>query len=74
MLPRELPEELGTEIGAACFGPNTSLLLQDPLNQATYETGKILSRSIGSLKYGDTFLAEKHGPDGLGKFFLAKVT
>jgi len=74
MLPRELPEELGTEIGAACFEPNTSLLLQNPLNHATYDPGKTLSRSVGSLKYGDTVLAEKHGPDGQGNFFLAKIT
>jgi len=72
--PREHPVEQETDIGAACFEPNTSLLLQDPLNHATYDPGKTLSRSIGSLKYGDTVLAEKHGPDGRGNFSLAKIT
>ena len=51
---------------AVCFEPNTALLLQDPLNHATYDPGKTLSRSIESLNYGDTVLAEKHGPDGRG--------
>ena len=74
MLPREHPVEPKTERGAACFEPNTALLLQDPLNHDTYDPGKVLSRSIGSLKHGDTVLAEKHGPDGRGNFFLAKVT
>jgi len=64
-----------TEIGAACFEPSTALLLQNPLNHDTYDPGKALSRPIGSLKHGDTVLAEKHGSDGRGTFFyLAKVT
>jgi len=74
MLPREHPVDLATETGAPCFEPNTALLLQDPLNHVTYDPGKTLSRSIGSLKQGDTVLAEKHGPDGRGNFSLAKVT
>jgi len=74
MLPREYPVELAIEFWAACFEPNTALLLQDPLNHDTYDPGKTLSRSIGSLKHGDTVLAKKHGPDGRGNFFLAKVT
>jgi len=74
-LPREHPVEPATGIGAACFEPNTALLLQDPLNHDdTYDPGETLSRPIGSLKYGDTVLAEKHGPDGRSNFFLAKVT
>jgi len=68
-----LPEELGMEIGAACFEPHTALLLQDPLNHDTYDPGETLSRPIGSLRYGDTVLAEEHLPDGRSKFFLAKV-
>jgi len=46
------PEEQGTEIGAACFGPRTALLVQNPLNQATYDPGKALSRPIGEIGYG----------------------
>jgi len=68
-----LPEEPGTEIGAACFEPHTALLLQDPLNHDTYDPGETLSRPIRSLRYEDTVLAEKQGPDGRSKFFLAKV-
>jgi len=74
MLPREYPVELAIEFWAACFEPNTALLLQDPLNHDTYDPGKTLSRSIGSLKHRDSVLAEKHGPDGRGNFSLAKVT
>jgi len=74
MLPKEQPAELETDIGAVCCEPNTTLLLQDPLNHSTYDPSKTLSRSIGSLRQGDTVLAEKHGPDGRGNFFLVKVT
>jgi len=63
MLPRERPVHLFTYLWAACFEPNTALLLQDPLNHDTYDPGKTLSRSIGSLKHRDSVLAEKHGPD-----------
>ena len=28
------------ETGAACFGPQTLLLVQNPMNQATYDSGK----------------------------------
>ena len=73
-VPREDPGESETEIGAACFEPSTTLLLQDPLNQDTYDPGQALSRPIGSMTYGDTVLAERHGTDGRGPcFFLAKV-
>jgi len=72
-LKASLPEDLGTEIGAACFEPHTALLLQDPLNHDTYDPGETLSRPIASLRYGDTVLAEKQGPDGRSKFFLANV-
>jgi len=74
MLLREHPVEQETETGAAFFEPNTALLLQDPLNYVTYDLGKTLSRSIGSLKLGGTVLAEKYGPDGRGNFSLAKIT
>ena len=77
-LPTQLkaspPEEPGTKIGAACFGPHTALLMQDPLNQDTYDSGKALSRPIGEIGYGNIVLAEKQGMDGRSKFFLAKVT
>jgi len=62
------PAEPKIEDGAACFGPNTALLIQDPLNWAAHVLVDKLTRPIGSLKKGDTVLAEKHG-----KFFLARV-
>jgi len=72
---REHPAEPETEIGAACFEPGTALLLQDPLNQDTYDPDQALSRPIGSLKYRDTLLAERHGSNGWGTFsYLSKVT
>jgi hypothetical protein len=72
---REHPAEPETEIGAACFEPGTALLLQNPLNQDTYDPDQALSRPIGSMKYGDTVLAERHGSNGRGTFsYLAKVT
>jgi len=55
--------------GAACFGPNTALLGQDPLSWATHVPVDTLTRPIASLKKGDTVLAEKHD-----KFFVARVT
>jgi len=70
---RELPVELEMEAGAACFGPHTALLIQDPLNFATHAPVETFTRPIGWLKQGDTVLAEKHGPERRGKFFLAKV-
>jgi len=72
-LKASLPEEPGTEIGAACFGPHTALLLQDPLNHDTYDSGKALSQPIGEIEHGDIILAEKKGTDGRSKFFLTKV-
>ena len=73
-VPREDPVEMETEIGTACFEPSTALLLQDPLNQDTYDPCQALSRPIGSMTYGNTVLAERHGSDGRGPcFFLAKV-
>ena len=68
------PEEPGTESGAACFGPRTALLVQNPLNQATYDPGKVLSRPIGEIGYGSMVLAEKQDMDGSSTLFLAKVT
>jgi len=70
LLPADLKmaEELTMENGAACFGPNTALLIQDPLNWAAHVPVDKLTRPIGSLKKGDTVLAEKDG-----KFFLARV-
>jgi len=67
-------EEPGKESGAACFGPRTALLVQNPLNQAAYDSGKVLSRPIGEIGYGNMVLAEKQGMDGGCTFFLAKVT
>jgi len=47
ILPEKHPQKPESEIGAACFGPHTALLLQDPLNHDTYDPGKALSRPIG---------------------------
>jgi len=68
MLPRTPLAELQTENGAACFGPNTALLIQDPLDWTAHAPVETLTLPIGSLKYGDTVLAENHG-----QFFSAKV-
>jgi len=68
--PREDHMESETEIGAACFEPSTALLLQDPLNQDTYDPGQALSRPIGSMAYADTVLAERNGFDGRGACFF----
>ena len=69
MTPSSTPAEWITTEGAACFGPNTALLGQDPLNWAAHVPADELTRPIGSLKKGDTILAEKHG-----KFFVARIT
>jgi len=58
MVPKTPLVELETENGAACFGPNTALLIQDPLNWTTHAPVETLTRPIGSLKYGDTVLAD----------------
>jgi len=72
---RDHVAEPGSEIGTAYFEPGTPLLLQNPLNQDTYDPDQALSRPIGSMKYGDTVLAEIQGPSGWGTFFyLARVT
>ena len=63
------PAEWMTTEGAACFGPETALLGQDPLSWATHVPVDTLTRPIDSLKKGDTVLAEKHD-----KFFEARVT
>ena len=63
------PVELKMEEGAACFGPDTALLGQDPLNGAAHVPVDELTRPIGSLKKGDNVLAEKNG-----KFFVASIT
>ena len=60
--------ELKLGSGAACFGPNTALFTQDPSNWAAHVPVYKLTRSIGSLKYGDSVLAEKNG-----QLFPAKV-
>ena len=57
----------GTE-GAACFGPSTAILVQDPLSGTTQVPFDTLTCHIDSLKKGDTVLAEKHD-----KFFMARV-
>jgi len=68
------PEETGTETGAACFGPKTVLLVQNPMNQATYDSGKLLTRPMDTIGYGSMVLAEKQDRDGRSIFFPAKVT
>ena len=55
-------------VGAACFGPSTDLLVQDPLSSTTQAPFETLTRPIDSLQKGDTVLAEKHG-----KFFMARI-
>jgi len=67
------PEEPGTETGAACFGPKTVLLVQTPMNQATYDSGKLLTRPLDEIGYGSMVLAEKQDRDGRSTFFPAKV-
>jgi len=54
------PAEWMTTEGAACFGPKTALLGQDPLSWAAHVPVDTLTRSIDSLQKGDTVLAEKH--------------
>ena len=68
------PEEPGTETGAACFGPQTFLLVQNPMNQATYDSGKSLTRPIERIGHGSTVLAEKQDRKGRSIFFAARVT
>jgi hypothetical protein len=67
------PEEPGTETGAACFGPQTLLLVQNPMNQATYDSGKALTRPIERIGHGSLVLAEKQDTKGKSIFFLARV-
>jgi len=66
-------EEPGTETGAACFGPQTLLLVQNPMNQVTYDSGKSLTRPIERIGHGSTVLAEKQDRKGRSTFFLSKV-
>ena len=67
-IPGLTPAEWMTTEGAACFGPETALLGQEPLSWATHVPVDTLTRPIDSLKKGDTVLAEKHD-----KFFVARV-
>jgi len=67
------PEEPGTETGAACFGPQTLLLVQNPMNQTTYDSGKALTRPIERIGHGSLVLAEKQDTKGKSIFFLARV-
>ena len=60
-------DELRTN-GAACFGPHTALLGQDPLHWAKDISADTATRTIGSLQKGDTILAER-----LGQFFEAQI-
>ena len=66
-------EEPGTETGAACFGPQTLLFVQNPMNQATYDSGKALTRPIERIDQGCLVLAEKQDTKGKSIFFLARV-
>ena len=67
-IPSLGPAEGLTTEGAACFGPNTALLGQDPLHWAAHISADALTRTIGSLQKGDTVLAERQG-----KFFEAQI-
>ena len=60
----------------SAYDPGLLREQETPLVMGTnlYDPSKTLSRSIGSLRQGDTVLAEKHGPDGRSYFFLATVT
>jgi len=61
-----------TQTGAACFEPNTALLLQSPLNHGTYDADQSLSRPIDQMKFGDTVLAERRGPNGRGSVLFSQ--
>jgi len=72
---RDHAAEWGVQAGAACFEPDTALLLQNPLDQDTYNPDQALSRPIDQMKCGDTILAERLGVRGQGSFFyLARIT
>ena len=43
---REHPAEPGTETGAACFEPGTALLLQNPLDQDTYDPDTVVGELV----------------------------
>ena len=66
-------EEPCTETGAACFGPQTLLLVQNPMNQDTYDSGKSLTRPIERIDHGSLVLAEKQDTKGKSIFFLSRV-
>ena len=53
------PEEPSAETGAACFGPQTLLFVQNPMNQATFDSEKALTRPIERIDQGSLVLAEK---------------
>jgi len=44
------------------------------MNQATYDSGKLLTRPMDEIGYGSMVLAEKQDRDGKSIFFPAKVT
>jgi hypothetical protein len=68
------PEEPGTENGAACFGPQTLLLVQNPMNQSTYDSRTSLTRPIERIGQGSMVLAEKQDSKGRSILFPARVT
>ena len=70
---RDHAAEWGIQTGPACFEPDTALLLQNPLDQDTYDPDQALSRPIGQMKCGGTILAERRGVGGQGSL-LAKIT
>jgi len=73
--PRDHAAESGSKIGPACFALDTGLLLQNPLDQDTFDPDQALSRPIDQMKYGDTVLAEKIWSRGRGTvFYLARIT
>jgi len=67
------PAEPDTETGAACFGPQTLLLVQNPMNQSTYDSRISLTRPIERIGQGSMVLAEKQDSKGRSIFFPARV-
>jgi len=56
---RDHPAEWEFKTGAACFEPSTALLLQNPMDQETYDPDQALSRSVDQMKYRDTTTSPK---------------
>jgi len=67
------PAEPGTATGAACFGPQMLLLVQNPMNPSTYDSRTPLTRPIEKIGQGCMVLAEKQDSIGRSIFFPARV-